>query len=245
MSPEGSVSVFPLNKTFNRGDNVTFDCSAQGGPGNSYQWQWNGADLDTETAQTLTVSQISAADGGEYTCVVSNAAGSDSASTLLNVSPEIVLNPTDVLARNGTVLMLLCEARGFPEPQYEWMHVTETASVNVVGANSSMLVFDPVMFGDEGSYYCMATSKEITVNSSSATLTGSCVLSLSIILLYWLNILNTLQYLLKVAWLCYLQWLLLSLEFSCCSTVQCKAARVSSTNGRDTEWTCLVKLQII
>ena len=172
VSPEGSVSVFPLNMVFNRGDHVTFNCSAQGGPGNSYQWQWNGTDLDNETAQTLTVSQISAADGGEYTCVVSNAAGNDSASTLLNVSPEIVLNPTDVLARNGTVHTLLCEARAFPEPQYEWVHVTETASGSVVGANSSMLVFDPVMLGDEGSYYCMATSNRVAVISDNAILTG-------------------------------------------------------------------------
>jgi len=172
VSPEGSVSASPLNMVFDRGDNVTLNCSAQGGPDNTYQWQQNGTDLDNETMQNLAITQISLADGGEYTCVVSNAAGSGSASTLLNVSPEIVLDPTDVNARNGTMHMLMCEAEAFPEPRYQWMHVGGTFGENVVGVNSSLLVFNPVIFGDEGDYYCRATSNGVTVTSDSATLTG-------------------------------------------------------------------------
>ena len=172
VSPEGSVSVSPLNMVFNGGDHVTFNCSAQGGPGNTYQWQQNGIDLDNETMQTLTVSQISATDGGEYTCVVSNAAGNDSASTLLNVSPEIVSDPTDVRANNGTVRMFVCGAEAFPEPQYQWMRVSRTFGDNIAGDDSSMLVFNPVRFGDEGDYYCRATSNGLTVTSDNATLTG-------------------------------------------------------------------------
>jgi len=158
---------------FNRGDNVTLKCSAQGGPDNTYQWQRHGTDLDNETMQTLTLTQINATDGGEYTCVVSNAAGSGSASTLLNVSPEIVIDPTDVSARNGTVHMLACEAEAFPEPQYQWMRVGGMFSENVAGVDSSLLVFNPVIFGDEGDYYCSATSNRVTVTSDNATLTGT------------------------------------------------------------------------
>ena len=172
MSPEDSASVSPLDATFNTGDNVTFNCLAQGGPGNTYQWQQNGTDLDNETMQTLAISQISALDGGKYTCVVSNAAGNDSASTLLNVSPEIVLDPTDVNATNGTVHMLMCEAEAFPEPQYQWIRVGGMFGENVFGVDSNLLVFDPVIFGDEGDYYCRATSNGITVISDNATLTG-------------------------------------------------------------------------
>ena len=172
MSPDDSASVSALDTIFNRGDNVTLNCSAQGGPGNTYQWQRNGMDLDSETAQTLAISQINATDGGEYTCVVSNAAGNDSASTLLNVSPEIVLDPMDVRTSNGTMGMLVCEAEAFPEPQYQWMRVSGTFGDNIAGNDSSMLVFNPVMFGDEGDYYCRATSNGLTVTSDNATLTG-------------------------------------------------------------------------
>jgi len=173
VSPEGSVSVSPFNMVFNRSDNVTLNCSAQGGPDNTYQWQQNGTDLDNETMQALTLTQISATDGGEYTCVVSNAAGSGSATTLLIVSPEVVLDPTDVSARNGTVHTLVCEAEAFPESQYQWMRVGGMFSDNVVGVNSSLLVFNPVIFGDEGDYYCRATSNGVTVTSDNATLTGT------------------------------------------------------------------------
>ena len=169
VSPEGSVSVSPLNMAFNRGDNVTLNCSTLGGPDNTYQWQRNGTDLDNETMQSITITHISALDGGKYTCVVSNAAGNDSASTVLNVFPEIVLNPKDANATNGTVRMLVCEAEAFPEPQYQWMRVS---GENVVGVDSSILVFDPVIFGDEGGYYCRATSNGVTVTSDTATLTG-------------------------------------------------------------------------
>ena len=236
VSPEEGVSVFPLNMTFNRGDSVTFNCSAQGGPGNTYQWQWNGTDLGNETAQALTVTQITVNSGGEYTCVVSNAAGSGSASTWLNVSPEMVLNPTDVFARNGTVHMLSCKATAFPEPQYVWVHVRGTSSGSVAGANSSMLVFDLVMFGDEGSYYCRATSYEVTVVSDIASLTGLlcvCLPSLCLILHAWSNSGIPLQFLQKVVWLCYLKWLWLSLELLWWCCAQYKAAQVSPTSGRD------------
>jgi len=172
VSPEEGVFVFPLNMTFNRGDNVTFNCSAQGGPGNTYQWQWNGTELGNETAHTLTVTQITVNSGGEYTCVASNAAGSGNASTWLNVTPEMVSSPTNVSARNGTVHMLICEAEAFPEPQYEWLHIGGTFSENVDGNNSSTLVFDPVIFGDEGEYYCRATSNGVAVISDNVTLTG-------------------------------------------------------------------------
>ena len=114
---------------------MTFNCLALGGPGNTYQWQQNGMDLDSETSQTLVITQISAADGGKYTCVVSNAAGNDSASTLLNVFPEIVLDPVDVNATNGTVHMLMCEAEAFPEPQYQWIREGGMFGENVVGVD--------------------------------------------------------------------------------------------------------------
>ena len=172
VSPEESVSVSPLNMVFNRGDNVTLNCSAQGGPDNTYQWQRSGTDLDNEAMQTLTITQISAMDGGEYTCVVSNAAGSGNASTLLNVSPYIAVDPTDISARNGTVHMLVCEAEAFPEPQYQWIRASGNFSETVTGVDSSVLGFTPVLFGDEGEYYCTAVSNGRSVESSTSTLTG-------------------------------------------------------------------------
>lgn len=174
MSPEGSVSVSPINMVFERGNNATFDCTAQGGPGNTYQWQQNGTNLDNETMQTLAITQITVNNGDEYTCIVTNVAGNDSASTSLFVYPEITQDPVNVLnATNGSVRILACEAVGFPEPLYRWVRVSGTFRENVVGVNSKMLMFNPVIFGDEGEYYCTATSNNVTVTSQNATLTGN------------------------------------------------------------------------
>ena len=174
MSPEGNVSVSPLNMAFERGQDVTFNCTAQGGPGNTYQWQRNGTNLVNETTQTLAFNEISANDGDEYTCIVSNVAGSDSASTSLFVYPEVTLDPVDIInATNGTVLMLACDAVAFPEPQFQWMRVGGDFGVNVNGINSNLLVFVPVLFGDEGEYFCTATANGRTVQSNTSTLTGT------------------------------------------------------------------------
>ena len=173
MSPEGSVFVSPLNMVFERGQDVTFNCTAQGGPGNAYQWQRNGTNLDNETTQTLAFSEITVNYGDEYTCIVSNAAGSGNASTSLFVYPEITLDPVNVLnATNGTMRMLACGADAFPEPQYQWVGVGGDFGDNVMGINSDMLVFAPVLFGDEGEYFCTATANGRTVQSNTSTLTG-------------------------------------------------------------------------
>ena len=78
VSPDDSVSVNPSVLLVNQTDNVTFTCGAMGGPGNSFQWSCNGQDLSGETTSTLTLTNISASDDGNYTCTVSNSAGSGS-----------------------------------------------------------------------------------------------------------------------------------------------------------------------
>ena len=176
MSPEGSISVSPLNMVFNGGDNVTLNCSAQGGPDNTYQWQqrrsnlddesfpnpmyqWqhDGVDLMNETSNILTIDNIDAVNGGNYTCVVSNAAGNDSATSTLYVAPTIVTQPADILTRNGTVVNFTCEAESFPAPEYQWEKYNETMGTFIRVSRDPVLEFSPAVFGDEGRYQCVAS----------------------------------------------------------------------------------------
>ena len=174
MSPEGSVAISPEMVIADVGGTVTFNCSAQGGPDNTYQWQNDGEDLMNETDATLIVSNITATNGGSYTCVVSNAAGNDSATAVLYVEPIIVTQPTDILTRNGTVVNFTCVAESFPAPEYTWeKYNEETDSFDAVG-NSSVLEFTPAVFGDEGSYRCVASLPGTNRSNTSdqAVLTG-------------------------------------------------------------------------
>ena len=174
VSPEGSVEVSPLNETFDQGDNVTFTCSARGGPDNTFQWLRNGAELVGETSEIIVIPDVIFMSGDEYTCMVSNAAGNESVSTFLFVRPEITLNPMDMNTTNDSFLMIMCDAEAFPCPEFQWIHVGGDIGSNIMGADTNLLVFNPVLFGDEGDYFCTATSNGILVSSESATVTGNC-----------------------------------------------------------------------
>ena len=173
MSPGGLIVAADPPGVLSLGNNVTFTCTAQGGPNNMFQWQKDGQELFGESQSTLTLTTVNATDGGLYTCAVTNAAGNDSSDITLNISPYFIVQPNDTLTNNGDSLTLTCGAEGFPDPVYQWFrNDNEMVRSNLTGDNSSMLLFDPVLFGDEGDYYCTATSNGISVNSTTATLTG-------------------------------------------------------------------------
>ena len=135
-------------------DNVTLTCSNDGGPDNTYGWMKNGAVLDGETGDTLTLTAINASSGGDYTCNVSNAAGSDSGNVMLYVEPYIVTPlPRQILTSSASVVNINCEADGFPTPTVIWNRM----DMIMPQSNTSLLEVDPVMFGDEGIYQCVAS----------------------------------------------------------------------------------------
>ena len=128
-----------------------------------------------ETSESFVISEITFTDGDEYTCVVSNAAGSESVSTFFFVSPEIIQNPMDVNIINGSFINIMCDAEAFPCPEFEWVHIGGDICSNIMGTDTNMLVFNPVLFGDEGDYVCTATSNGISVVSGNATITGKII----------------------------------------------------------------------
>ena len=147
---------------------VAFSCSAQGGPDSGYQWQYNGVVLMDETNTTLTIDDIGAVNGGNYTCVVSNAAGSDSATATLYVAPAIVTQPTDILTRNETVASFTCGAESFPAPIYQWEKYNEIMATFINVGSDPVLGFSPAVFGDEGSYRCVASLPGTNRNDTSS-----------------------------------------------------------------------------
>ena len=176
VSPEGSVLLDPVDETRDFDDTHIFTCSAQGGPNNAFQWFFNGSSVtpSSPTESSYTVSNVSASDGGQYTCVVSNAAGNSSNSTTLFVSPYIVTDPTfRLLSSNGSQQELECEAEAFPEPTYAWTKLTGPNSPMVVfKSNSSGVLMLQTVFGTEGAYVCTASSRGLSVNSSQSTVYG-------------------------------------------------------------------------
>ncbi len=85
MSPLSSVSIVWDIETYFLGDNTTLSCTSLGGPNNSYTWLYNEEVVGFGPALKLT--NISADNGGAYTCIAANNAGNDSAVTDLYIHP--------------------------------------------------------------------------------------------------------------------------------------------------------------
>ena len=149
---------------------MTLTCSSMGGPELLYQWQFNGDNLDGGRFSSLKLPNVTASHGGEYTCVVSNIAGSDSASTFMYISPYFTAHLQDAGVSNGSLFVLICEAEGFPVPNYQWIRVGDPIRDDLY-MTSMTFTFDPILFEDKGVYVCNVTSGETTISSDMATLT--------------------------------------------------------------------------
>lgn len=158
--------------TYNRGEDVTLTCSALGGQNVYYQWQYNGTNINGESNSTLNLLNISASSGGEYTCVVSNNAGNNSRSTNVFVSPYFTTTPETIFGISGSLQSLVCIAEAFPSPAYQWIKMENSIRGNLSGLDAQALMFDPLLFGDEGSYYCNVTSQMLSIQSNRVIVNG-------------------------------------------------------------------------
>jgi len=69
------ITEHPQNKNLNLGDLLNLNVTATGTPPLSYQWYKDGAPVPGATSPQLTIPDVTEADAGCYTVVVSNAAG--------------------------------------------------------------------------------------------------------------------------------------------------------------------------
>jgi hypothetical protein len=160
-----------INQTFSRGDTARLECGVAGGPNNTYQWQVNGTDLNRETLPVLRLHNITADSGGEYTCIVTNPAGSHKASTFLFVYPYFLSHPGDMQVTLGSMILLTCDAVGFPNPEYAWTR----ADGRIVRSDSSdqrVLNITDMRFEDGGRYSCYASGRGMNFQSRDSIITG-------------------------------------------------------------------------
>ena len=183
VSPE--VIVVPSEQTTDNGSTITINCTAEGGPDNVFQWMLvgepsmslsSGEDLAisfSDSYSVMTISNVNATQhGGVYRCVVSNGAGNDSNNGTLNVRPVITVQPAEtLLTNNGSIEQLQCVADAFPAPEYRWVMIEDDIVIETV-SNTSGLMLNPVLFGDEGTYQCVAVSLGVHVNSTLSLVTG-------------------------------------------------------------------------
>ena len=104
----------------------------------------------------------------------------------------ITTQPSNIFTRRGAVASFECVAVGSTNIVYQWLKLSNTLDemqggaagsgsgsgdrligyVDVENATDSILDFNPVMFGDEGTYRCFVSSESGTLTSNVALLTG-------------------------------------------------------------------------
>ena len=65
------------DNTYCQGEQLELNCSSEGGPELEYTWTFSGSMIDNTNSSMLTIANLATSNGGEYTCSVSNDAGSD------------------------------------------------------------------------------------------------------------------------------------------------------------------------
>lgn len=173
VSPAYGVTVLPDNALITSSiDTVILRCHSEVELEVSYQWMFNYTLLVHEMSENLTLYRVSASrNGGNYSCNVNNAAGTGTYTTNLFFSPIITVNPADeVVFDNTSNVTFTCNAIAYPVPHYEWFKVNGVLPSTAVGGNTNSLIISPVVFGDEGTYYCRATANNMTIDSNRATL---------------------------------------------------------------------------
>ena len=145
----------PQDQTAPEGGAISFSVDVSGTEPLAFAWQRDGITLPLAHSRTLTLTDLEAADAGDYQVRVSNAAGqvTSEAATLTvlgggGVAPQIVVPPADTEVAQGGEALLRVEAQGNPPLAYEW-----TFAGNLIpDSNTATLAISPAQPGDAGDY---------------------------------------------------------------------------------------------
>jgi len=168
------IGLEPEDTSASVGSNATLTASAAADPAPDLQWEYsaNGTTgwtpVPGQTLGTLILAGVALTDEGYYRLVATNINGSaTSESAFLDVfyaDPEIVTQPSDAYAVEGSTVQLSVVATGYETLSYQWYKGTSL----LAGETSDTLVLSNVDSGDAGDY-----SVEITDSIEPGLVTTS------------------------------------------------------------------------
>ncbi|HEX7632685.1 MAG TPA: pectinesterase family protein, partial [Lacunisphaera sp.] len=174
------ISTQPLGVTKSTGDSQTFTVVADGGVGTTlrYQWQKAGAPIAGATSASYTIPSVALTDAGDYTVVVSDAAGATtSAVATLNVTtgavaPTFLVQPTGGTITTGGSFTFTATVNGTAPISYSWERSTD-GGVNytpIAGASAASYTLSNAVLTDAGLYHLVATNSAGAATSNAVTL---------------------------------------------------------------------------
>jgi hypothetical protein len=185
-----TIAAQPSSQSVNTGGNATFSFTLSGGnyPGVLlYQNRtnlvaqtnfpaYNPGTSATTTNISLTLSNVTQAEAGSYTFVVTNYWGSitSSAASLTVASPLTVTAPQSQTNYAGKNVNLSVTASGTAPFAYQWQDggISLANGGTISGANSNVLTIAPATITNSGSYQVIVT------NSSGSATSGVAIVSI-------------------------------------------------------------------
>ena len=169
-----SIITQPQDQTVSPGADVSFSVVAGGSEPFSYQWYFNtNTPLPNGTGDTLTITNVQAADAGTYSVTVSNTVdGVASAYAVLTVNtnpvaPVFALQPVSTVGLIGGTASFSALATGSAPIAYQWNKNGNPIS----GATFPTLNLTNLQSADSGNYSVTASDSVGSTNSGSAVLT--------------------------------------------------------------------------
>lgn len=165
-----SISRQPQSQSVAGGGNVTFRVSVRGTDPLSYQWRYNGTDLNGETNAMLTINNAQSANQGSYDVVVANSVNSATSSpaTLTVTSggqpPAITAQPQDIVVQASGTANFSVTATG--ALTYQWRF----NGGDLGGQTSSTLTINNVQSANVGNYSVVVANTSGSVTSIVASL---------------------------------------------------------------------------
>ncbi|XP_062920094.1 hemicentin-1 isoform X2 [Mobula hypostoma] len=156
---------------------ITLPCEATGNPNPTITWQKEGISIDTTGAYTvllnggLQIARAAVKDTGTYMCVAQNPSGTALGKIRLRVQvpPVIMAHPTNYVVTLDKPVTMVCEAKGYPNPEVTWNKdghpVSESIRQRILSTGALQIAFAQPQ--DTGRYTCTAAN---SAGSSSSVM---------------------------------------------------------------------------
>ncbi|KAM4722858.1 hemicentin-1 [Rhinophrynus dorsalis] len=164
------VVLEPKNITFAKGIEIKLKCSATGYPIPQIVWTHNDMFVRFSNRYILTqdgnfiIKNSVEKDSGLYTCLATNAAGTDrQTSVLVYIEvPQVTVVKKEMMVPVGTETTMECKATGVPSPHVQWFrgnNKLSASSLITIDSLLGILKIKNTEYSDAGDYICVAINE--------------------------------------------------------------------------------------
>lgn len=163
------ITTHPASQTVLAGTNLAFSITVTNVPV-SYQWRFNGTNINGATNSTYSISNVQTNKAGTYSVLITNVANSllsSNAVLVVNVPPSISQQPTNQTVVQGSNATFSVTASGTLPLSYQW----QFNGNNIGGATSNVYTRTNVVLTNSGAYTVVVTNAGGSITSAPAWLT--------------------------------------------------------------------------